>query len=302
MNTTDISSESRYTDYDPWAWLYNKSEANSACTSLLPNIEKLLLPHLTKGAKIFDLCCGTGQLSQKLIAKGYEIVGLDGSMKMLHYARQNAPTAEFILGDARSFELSSNVFDASICTDSALNHIMSVEELKSVFSNVYTVLKENGLFLFDMGLENRYANILVNDGEIQENYAWTVGETYNPEEKVGTFIITMFQPNDNKPNRKINSISSLIRRFKRLIYNNYLRSAKPSTLLQILEKDWQSSEMVFSVKPYSKTEIQSALEEVGFTSVSIYNSNGKLADSQENKYAYFLGRKPSNFLNSSEKD
>ncbi|MHC5762951.1 class I SAM-dependent DNA methyltransferase [Nostoc sp.] len=292
MNKTDISPESRYTDYDPWAWLYNKSEADLACKRLIPNIEKLLLSHLSKGAKIFDLCCGTGQLSQELIAKGYEIVGLDGSEKMLHYARQNAPTAEFILGDARDFKL-AHTFEAAICTDSALNHIMSLEELKSVFSNVYRVLKENGLFLFDIGLEKRYANIFVNDGEIQNNYAWTVGETYNSEEKVGTFTITIFQVNNNKLDKKSNPISLFIKHLKRIIYNNFLRNTKPSTLLQLVEKDWQPSEITFLVKPYSKTEIQSLLEEVGFTSVRIYNPNGELANPENNKNAYFVARKSS---------
>lgn len=292
MNKTEISPGNRYTDYDPWAWLYDKSEAELACKKLLPIIEKLLLLNLSSGAKIFDLCCGTGQLSQELITKGYKIVGLDGSEKMLHYARQKLPNIEFVLGDARQFELPYK-FDAVICTDTALNHIMSLAELKSVFNNVYTVLKENGLFLFDLGLEQRYSNIFVNDGEIQENYAWTVGETYNPEEKVGTFTITMFKPSNDKSNKKLNPISLLIKRLKRIIFNIILRRTKPSTLLQLVEKDWQALEMNFSVKPYSTTEIQSVLQEIGFTSVSIYNSNGKLADKNENKFAYFVVRKPS---------
>ncbi|MEN9521260.1 MAG: hypothetical protein RLZZ381_3848 [Cyanobacteriota bacterium] len=287
MNTTEISPENRYTDYDPWAWLYNQSEAHLACERLLPNIEKLLLPHLVPGAKIFDLCCGTGQLSQELMNRGYQIVGLDGSEKMLHYARQNAPNAEFILGDARSFELDSDPFDAVICTDSALNHIMSLEELKSVFSNVYTVLQENGLFIFDIGLEKRYSNIAIADGEMQANYAWTVGETYDPKAKVGTFSITMFQPNQEQASYK----SSLIPTLKRGLYNKILRQIKPSTLLQLREKDWRSSTMNFSVKPYSQTEIKSALTEVGFTSIDVYDSNGKLAKPTEDRDAYFVTRK-----------
>lgn len=290
MNKTETSPENRYTDYDPWAWLYNKSEADLACKRLLPKIEKLLLRHLSSGATIFDLCCGTGQLSQELIAKGYKIVGLDGSEKMLHYARQKLPDIEFVLGDARQFELPYK-FDAVICTDTALNHIMSLAELKSVFKNVHTVLKENGLFFFDLGLEKRYSNIFVNDGEIQENYAWTVGETYNREEKVGTFTITMFEPSNETSNKKINPISLLIKRLKRIIYNQILRPTKPSTLLQLIEKDWQASEMNFSVKPYSTTEIESVLQEVGFTSVSIYNRNGELADKDEDKFAYFVVHK-----------
>jgi ubiquinone/menaquinone biosynthesis C-methylase UbiE len=287
MNKTEVSPENRYTDYDPWAWLYNKSEAHLACERLLPNIEKLLSPHLNPGAKIFDLCCGTGQLSQELMNRGYQIVGLDGSEQMLHYARQNAPDAEFILGDARSFQLDSVPVDAVICTDSALNHIMSLEELKSVFCNVYAVLPANGLFIFDIGLENRYSNIAIADGEIQENYAWVVGETYDPEVKAGTFTITMFQPDEEKARYK----SSLIQTLKRRLYNKILRQIKPSTLLQLREKNWRSSTMNFSVKPYSQTEIKSALTGVGFTSIDVYDSNGKLAKPTEDRDAYFVVRK-----------
>ena len=290
MNKTETSPENRYTDYDPWAWLYNKSEADLASKRLLPTLEKLLLQHLSSGAAIFDLCCGTGQVSKELVAKGYKIVGLDGSEKMLDYARQKLPDIEFVLGDARQFELSYK-FDAVICTDTSLNHIMSLADMKSVFSNVYKVLKENGLFFFDLGLEKRYSNIFVNDGEIQSNYAWSVGETYNQEEKLGTFTITMFKPSNDKSNNKFNPINVLIKPLKRIIYNKILRRTKPSALLQFVEKNWQASEMTFSVKPYSIKEIQSVLQEVGFSSISIHNRNGELADKDEDKFAYFVARK-----------
>lgn len=299
-----MSSENRYTDYDSWAWLYNKSEAHLACCRLMPSLEKLLLPYLPEGAQILDLCCGTGQLTQQLIARGYQVTGLDGSEKMLHYARENAPSGQFILGDACSFEFPST-FDAVISTDSALNHIMSLEKLKSVFRNVFAALKENSLFLFDLGLEKRYLNIPVNDGELENEYAWTVGETYNSEEKIGTFTITIFQPNNGNLNKKLTQISLIARGLKRLVYNNFLRYAKPSTLLQLIEKDWQPSKITFLVKPYSKIEVESALQEVGFTQVTTYNFKGKLVGPKEDKYACFVARKPyysSSFLENTAKE
>ncbi|NET54134.1 MAG: class I SAM-dependent methyltransferase [Merismopedia sp. SIO2A8] len=294
-----MSSENLYTDYDPWAWLYNKSEADLACQRLLPKLKKLLLPHLPEGTHILDLCCGTGQLAQQLLIRGYQITGLDGSEKMLHYARENAPKAQFILGDARFFELPSS-FDAVICTDSALNHIMSLDELKSVFGNIHTALKEDGLFFFDLGLEKRYRNIPINDGELENEYAWTVGETYNSESKTGTFTITMFQPVSGNSKKQLTQSSLISQRFKRLVYNKILRFIKPSTLLQFIAKDWQSSEIKFSVKPYSQAEIKTALEAVGFTSIKAYNFLGKLASPKENKYAYFVAHKTGHSLSSLE--
>jgi SAM-dependent methyltransferase len=273
-----MNSQTRYTDYDPWAWLYNESEAQLASSRLLPRLEKLVFPTLPVGAKILDLCCGTGQLTQQLMIKGYQVTGLDGSEKMLHYAQENAPNGKFILGDARAFEF-PNSFDAVICTDLALNHIMSLKELKSVFRNVYTSLKEDGLFFFDLGLENRYRNIPFNDGELKEKYAWSVGETYDAEEKKGTFTITIFEPIDIKSSHKTTQIDLI----KRFIYNNFLRYVKPATLLQLVDKDWDKTPLTFSVKPYSQAEITSTLSEVGFTNINPYNRKIKPATAKDNK-------------------
>ncbi|MGM3306998.1 class I SAM-dependent methyltransferase [Anabaena sp. WFMT] len=285
-----MNSQMRYTDYDPWAWLYNESEAHLASRRLLPKLEQLVLSHLPVGGQILDLCCGTGQLTNLLILKGYQVTGLDGSEKMLHYAQKNAPNAKFLLGDARSFEL-PNTFDAVICTDSALNHIMSLEELKSVFRNVYAAMKENTRFFFDLGLENRYRNIVFNDGELQENYAWSVGETYNAEAKIGTFTITIFQPNNSQSSKKYKQIDLIVQQIKRSVYNNFLRYLKPSTLLQLLDQDWGHSAITFSVKPYSQAEIKSALSEVGFTNVNAYNHKLGLATAKDNKLVYFVAHK-----------
>lgn len=291
-----MNSLNRYTDYDPWAWLYNESEANLASRWLLPKLEKLVLANLPVGSQILDLCCGTGQLAQMLILKGYQVTGLDGSEKMLHYAQKNAPNGKFILGDARLFEL-PNTFDAVICTDSALNHIMSLEELKSVFHNVYAAMKENTLFFFDLGLEKRFRNIAFNDGELKEKYAWSVGETYNPEAKTGTFTITIFQPDNSQSGKEYTQLDMIIQQLKRLVYNNFLRYVKPSTLLQLLDKNWEHSAITFSVKPYSQAEIKSALSEAGFTNVNAYNFRLKLATSKDNKIGYFVAHKTSNVAN-----
>jgi len=287
-----ISSENRYTDYDPWAWLYNQSEANLALQGLMPLLEKLLLPHLPEKGQILDLCCGTGQVAQQLILKGYQVTGLDGSEKMLHYARENAPQGTFILADARSFQLSPT-FDAVISTDSSLNHIMSLDELKQVFCNVYAALKNGGLFLFDLGLENRYRNIQVDNGELQQNYAWTVGETYDREQKIGSFTITLFQPPQPNSGKVVTSGDTLIQRLKRLIYNRILRPLQPSILLQLIDKSWQPSTMTFTVKPYAKTDVQAALEAVGFTQVDIYDDRGKALAPANTQCAYFMAYKSS---------
>jgi demethylmenaquinone methyltransferase/2-methoxy-6-polyprenyl-1,4-benzoquinol methylase len=69
------------------------------------------------GARVLDLCCGTGDLSfaMKRRAPGAEIVGLDFSSQMIGFAHEKtearAPVG-FVLGDATATPFASSSFDA----------------------------------------------------------------------------------------------------------------------------------------------------------------------------------------------
>src|SRR3712207_3593292 len=98
-----MSSEFTYSDYDRIARIYNEQWGPLFSPMALLSLERILLPHLTQGARILDLCCGTGQLAAMLLEKGYQVTGMDGSRALLDYACANAPGAEFVQGDARDF-------------------------------------------------------------------------------------------------------------------------------------------------------------------------------------------------------
>jgi SAM-dependent methyltransferase len=239
--------------YDTWAKIYNKSLGPQYCQKNLPPFEKLLQQYLAKGVHILDLCCGTGQMAQYLLEQGYQVTGLDISKEMLNYARENAATATFIQDDARYFKLPPT-FDAVISPSASLNHIMSIEELKNVFQNVYAALLDNGIFLLGICLEEAYSswNGSITEGDIQDNYAWASRDSYNPQDKIAQFQITIFQ---------------------------------------LLEKNWQRSDITYQVKPYQQSEIVSILKTVGFREVTIYDDDGNLAELQYNDYAIIAGRK-----------
>ena len=82
----------RYTDYDNFAWLYNQ-EWGAFGENIFPALKIIAGDKLPDGAKILDLCCGTGQLAKVLTEKGYQVTGIDGSAEMLRYAKENAPDA-----------------------------------------------------------------------------------------------------------------------------------------------------------------------------------------------------------------
>lgn len=248
-----ISSETRYSEYDVFARIYNEDWGPRHSNNALPPLEKLLLPYLPNGT-ILDLCCGTGQLVQQLVVKGYQVTGLDGSEAMLSYARDNVPEAQFILSDARFFELPSS-FDAVVSTSASFNHVINLEELKLVFQNVYAALRANGLFVFDMNLEERYQSTLWNgymQGDIKDDYAWAMKQRYCPDEKIGQIQTTTFQ---------------------------------------LIEGNWHRRDSSWLVKGYSQSDIQSLLENVGFREISVYDAERDFAIHGKAGNAYFACRK-----------
>ncbi len=79
---------SRYSDYDDFAWVYNKHWGDNFTPAALTVLKKLVFSRIPVDARILDLCCGTGQLAQALSERGYAVTGIDGSQEMLRYARK----------------------------------------------------------------------------------------------------------------------------------------------------------------------------------------------------------------------
>ncbi|MBN1681324.1 MAG: class I SAM-dependent methyltransferase [Anaerolineae bacterium] len=146
-----------YSNYDGFAPIYDQ-HWSSFVSAMLPALDDLALDGCPPPASILDLCCGTGQLSALLHARGYDVTGIDGSRDMLRFARQNAPGCRFIAEDVRTFSLPPE-YDIALSTFDSLNHIMTLDELNQVFSRTQAALKPGGTFVFDLntraGFEQR---------------------------------------------------------------------------------------------------------------------------------------------------
>ena len=244
-----------YSGYDRFAWVYNRHWGQGFAQQVLPILENLVLRHLPAKARILDLCCGTGQLARALLALGYQVTGLDGSEEMLHFARENAPGAEFIAADARSFKL-PDVYHAVVSTFDSLNHIMSLEELTDVFHNVYAALREGGRFFFDLNMEEGYkATWHDSFGIVEDDLVCVVRSNYNSEERTAQFDATVF----------------------------------------FLQEGWQRSDVTLVQKCYSEAEVRSALEIAGFTDIRAYahdEQRGVEELTREAERAFFVCQKP----------
>jgi len=126
-----------------------------------------------KNKVMVDLCCGTGQLAYEFLKEDFEVIGIDFSASMLHYAEEKAKEyikrgkATFIQANAVSFGLDTKA-GLVVSTFDALNHLESKQDLFGCFESVYNTLVENGYFIFDInnrsGLK-RWNSINLNDAE-----------------------------------------------------------------------------------------------------------------------------------------
>ena len=66
------------------------------------------------GIKALDLCCGQGNVSEALLSRGCEVVGIDFSPAMLAFARGRASNATFIEADAQELPFDDAEFDVVV--------------------------------------------------------------------------------------------------------------------------------------------------------------------------------------------
>ena len=104
--------------YDDFAWFYDRYWNEEFHGAAFPILERIWLARVADGARILDVCCGTGRLAALLEARGYLVTGVDASQEMIRHARQNAPNraqpqrARAVDGDQRrSFRQSVSFVD-----------------------------------------------------------------------------------------------------------------------------------------------------------------------------------------------
>ena len=179
--------------YDSFAWFYDRYWAAPFQKWQRPALEKLLFPGLPSGARVLDLCCGTGELSKQLSALGYEVIGLDSSEEMLRIARKNVPECTFLHKDAADFHLEEPV-DAAVCAFDSLNHLTEAAHVALAFRSVHAALKPKGSFVFDVNTGAAYGEDWNRSAcEVAADHAFFLRGGFDGQARIGTTKITMFR-------------------------------------------------------------------------------------------------------------
>lgn len=107
----------------------------------------VMLACVAPGARVLDVCCGTGDLSfalKRVVGGGGQVVGLDFSARMLEMAREkcgrNQLFVDFMLGDVLSLPFVDGSFDA--CTVGF--GIRNVQDIGAAFAEMRRVCRPGG--------------------------------------------------------------------------------------------------------------------------------------------------------------
>jgi len=132
------------------------------------------------GNIMLDLACGTGNLSWRFAAMGYQVIGVDASPDMLAVAATKADETDlparavpplFLCQPMQELDLYGTV-DACVCALDSINHLPDLSALKAAFARVSLFLAPGGVFAFDINTSHKHKNILADN-----TFVYEAGET-----------------------------------------------------------------------------------------------------------------------------
>ena len=242
--------------YTSFAQVYDLFMDNVPYDQWCRYITELLREYGIQDGLVLELGCGTGVLTRKLAAKGYDMIGVDYSEDMLEIAmdhRQEGEDILYLLQDMREFELYGTVRAAvSICD--SMNYIVEYQDLVQVMKLVNNYLDPGGIFIFDLNTPYKYEEIL-GENTFAENrpegsFIWE--NYYDGETGINEYDLTLF----------VREKEGIYRKFEETHYQ----------------------------RPYELEQVRRAIKDAGLEFVAAYDAGTHKPVQQDSQRIYVIAR------------
>lgn len=114
--------------------------------------EILIDKYFTKGSSVLDIGCGTGRTTAPLFKKGYKVVGIDFTPKMIEVAKAISKKEnleiEYRIGDATDLKFKVASFDNALFSFNGWTQIPGNKNRENALKEIYRVLKPSGYYIF----------------------------------------------------------------------------------------------------------------------------------------------------------
>lgn len=157
---------------------------------------------ISKSDPILELACGTGNITIPLSKRGYKLTAIDRSTDMLSQAQLKAGSCnldvQFYQQDMLNLEIKQQ-YSSILCLCDGINYIIDPEDLRNFLQKIYSLLKEGGLFIFDISSFYKLKEILGENtyGEDLDNITYLWENYYCPQEEIIEMDLTFFHENGN---------------------------------------------------------------------------------------------------------
>lgn len=198
--------------YSEFARVYDLFMDNIPYEEWCDYLVMLLKQHGVDDGLVLELGCGTGNMTEALKRRGYDMIGIDNSEEMLAEAieksmESDSDTGEkpvlYLCQDMREFELYGTV-RAVVSVCDSMNYILEPGELLQVFRLVNNYLDPEGVFIFDLNTRYKYEKILGEQtiGETREDHCFIWDNYYDEASRVNEYILNLFiRGNDGRYDR-----------------------------------------------------------------------------------------------------
>jgi ubiquinone/menaquinone biosynthesis C-methylase UbiE len=181
---------------------------------------KFLRNQLKPEGTILDLACGTGRHLIPLSQLGFEILGLDVSVKLLQIAKHRYKKIRLARSDMRFLPLETGTFSAAISMDTSFGYLPSLQDDLVTLAEVARILKPRGVFVIDVfnrqQLTHKYKDknkplknkeypsfflqqqrTLAADGDLLCDF-WTINDKATGQELVFEHVVRLYEPSELK--------------------------------------------------------------------------------------------------------
>lgn len=183
--------------YTSFAEVYDIFMDNIPYEEWADYLDEMLKEYHIPNNMVLELGCGTGNMTELLASKGYDMIGVDNSEVMLEIAMEKRQKSGhdilYLLQDMQAFELYGTVGGiVSVCD--SINYVTDEKELKEVFSLVNNYLDPRGIFVFDFNTEYKYRELLGDRviAEEREECSFIWDNYYHEAEQINEYDLTIF--------------------------------------------------------------------------------------------------------------
>ncbi len=118
--------------------------------------KKYFVKHITKDAKVLDVCCGGGRSIKEIINITTKIVGIDHDEKAVAHAKKNLkdyPRVKILKAEAEHLPFRDKEFDFAICMTTFGNF---ANYKQKVLSEMKRVIKDDGFIILSVFSEDAF--------------------------------------------------------------------------------------------------------------------------------------------------